>query len=67
MRCAPQCPDSQTSRYQAAIAMASWADQNSVDVIGLSEHHATEDGFSLSTPATRRHDGRGHPAYPYQR
>ena len=49
MRCAPQCPDSQTSRYQAAIAMASWADQNSVDVIGLSEHHATEDGF-LSAP-----------------
>ena len=49
MRCAPQCPDSQTNRYQAAIAMASWADQNSVDVIGLSEHHATEDGF-LSAP-----------------
>ncbi len=45
MRSAPNCPDNQASRYQAAISMAAWADNNGFDVIGLSEHHATEDGF----------------------
>jgi alkanesulfonate monooxygenase SsuD/methylene tetrahydromethanopterin reductase-like flavin-dependent oxidoreductase (luciferase family) len=49
MRCAPQCPDDQASRYRAAIDMAAWADRNAVDVLGLSEHHITEDGF-LSAP-----------------
>jgi len=49
MRSAPTCPDSADERYRAAIAMARWADHNSVDVIGLSEHHDTDDGF-LSAP-----------------
>ena len=49
MRSAPQCPDDQASRYRAAIDMAAWADRNGVDVLGLSEHHITEDGF-LAAP-----------------
>ena len=49
MRASPECPDSPTKRYRAAIEMASWADRNAVDVVGLSEHHNTEDGF-LSAP-----------------
>ncbi|MEP5569200.1 MAG: LLM class flavin-dependent oxidoreductase [Halioglobus sp.] len=49
MRSSPDCPDSQAQRYQAAIEMAAWADEVGFDVIGLSEHHATEDGF-LSAP-----------------
>ncbi len=48
MRCAPGCADSQADRYRAAIEMASWA-EDLVDVVGLSEHHCTEDGF-LSAP-----------------
>jgi hypothetical protein len=49
MRSSDQCPESATQRYRAAIEMASWADRNTVDVIGLSEHHDTSDGF-LSSP-----------------
>jgi alkanesulfonate monooxygenase SsuD/methylene tetrahydromethanopterin reductase-like flavin-dependent oxidoreductase (luciferase family) len=49
MRSAPQCPDTAAQRYQAALEMACWADRNTVDVLGLSEHHNTEDGF-LSAP-----------------
>lgn len=49
MRTAPQCPDSQADRYRAAVDMAAWADACEVDVIGLSEHHDTADGF-LSAP-----------------
>ncbi len=49
MRSAPQCTDPPAERYRAAIEMAEWADQNAVDVIGLSEHHDTGDGF-LSAP-----------------
>ncbi len=49
MRRAPQCPDSSATRYRAAIEMATWADENSIDVLGLSEHHVTGDGF-LSAP-----------------
>lgn len=49
MRSAPQCPDSPSDRYRAALEMAAWADQRAVDVVGLSEHHDTEDGF-LSAP-----------------
>src|SRR5262245_7193354 len=49
MRSSQQCPDAPADRYQAALEMASWADRNSVDVIGLSEHHNTTDGF-LSAP-----------------
>ena len=49
MRSAPQCNETPSERYHAALDMAAWADQNSVDVIGLSEHHNTTDGF-LSAP-----------------
>ncbi|CAA0115162.1 Alkanal monooxygenase alpha chain [Halioglobus japonicus] len=49
MRCAPQCTESAEERYQAALEMARWADENSIDVVGLSEHHNTNDGF-LSAP-----------------
>jgi alkanesulfonate monooxygenase SsuD/methylene tetrahydromethanopterin reductase-like flavin-dependent oxidoreductase (luciferase family) len=49
LRSAPFCPDSPASRYRAALDMAAWADEQAVDVIGLSEHHVTEDGF-LSAP-----------------
>lgn len=51
MRSAPHCPDTVRDRYKAAVDMARWADQNSIDVVGLSEHHDTEDGF-LSAPLT---------------
>lgn len=49
MRSSPECPQSAPERYRAAIDMAQWADCNTVDVVGLSEHHDTEDGF-LSAP-----------------
>lgn len=49
MRSAPQCVDDAAARYRAAIDMAAWADSHSVDVVGLSEHHVTDDGF-LSAP-----------------
>jgi len=49
MRSAPDCPEQPAERYRAAIDMACWADRNTVDVVGLSEHHATVDGF-LSSP-----------------
>jgi alkanesulfonate monooxygenase SsuD/methylene tetrahydromethanopterin reductase-like flavin-dependent oxidoreductase (luciferase family) len=49
MRSSPECPDTASDRYHAALEMAIWADRNTVDVIGLSEHHDTGDGF-LSAP-----------------
>ena len=49
MRSAPQCQEAPRDRYRAAIDMACWADRNTVDVVGLSEHHHTEDGF-LAAP-----------------
>jgi alkanesulfonate monooxygenase SsuD/methylene tetrahydromethanopterin reductase-like flavin-dependent oxidoreductase (luciferase family) len=49
MRRGPNCPDTPQARYRAALEMATWADRNSIDVIGLSEHHDTRDGF-LSAP-----------------
>lgn len=49
MRSAPDCPDAQGDRYRAAVDMAQWADGRSFDVIGLSEHHDTRDGF-LAAP-----------------
>lgn len=49
MRRSPTCPDPDTERYQAALQMAAWADRQPVDVVGLSEHHDTRDGF-LSAP-----------------
>ncbi len=51
MRSAPDCPDTQGDRYRAAIEMAAWADAQPFDVIGLSEHHDTHDGF-LCAPLT---------------
>jgi alkanesulfonate monooxygenase SsuD/methylene tetrahydromethanopterin reductase-like flavin-dependent oxidoreductase (luciferase family) len=49
MRCAPQTRETSVERYRAALDMAAWADCNTVDVVGLSEHHDTADGF-LSAP-----------------
>ncbi len=49
MRSSPGCPDSQSDRYRAAVDMAAWADKHAIDVVGLSEHHDTADGF-LSAP-----------------
>lgn len=49
MRSAPQCTETPSHRYRTAIEMACWADRNTVDVVGLSEHHVTADGF-LSAP-----------------
>jgi alkanesulfonate monooxygenase SsuD/methylene tetrahydromethanopterin reductase-like flavin-dependent oxidoreductase (luciferase family) len=49
MRCAPQCPNTPAERYRCALEMSQWADRNAVDVVGLSEHHNTTDGF-LSAP-----------------
>jgi alkanesulfonate monooxygenase SsuD/methylene tetrahydromethanopterin reductase-like flavin-dependent oxidoreductase (luciferase family) len=49
MRSAPHCKETPAERYRAALEMAVWADRNAVDVVGLSEHHDTTDGF-LSAP-----------------
>jgi alkanesulfonate monooxygenase SsuD/methylene tetrahydromethanopterin reductase-like flavin-dependent oxidoreductase (luciferase family) len=49
MRSAPHCQNTPAERYRAALEMACWADRNCVDVVGLSEHHDTVDGF-LSAP-----------------
>jgi alkanesulfonate monooxygenase SsuD/methylene tetrahydromethanopterin reductase-like flavin-dependent oxidoreductase (luciferase family) len=49
MRSAPHSPEIPASRYRAAIDMACWADDNLINVVGLSEHHDSGDGF-LSAP-----------------
>jgi alkanesulfonate monooxygenase SsuD/methylene tetrahydromethanopterin reductase-like flavin-dependent oxidoreductase (luciferase family) len=49
MRSSTKSPDTSADRYRAALDMARWADANTIDVIGLSEHHDTKDGF-LSAP-----------------
>jgi alkanesulfonate monooxygenase SsuD/methylene tetrahydromethanopterin reductase-like flavin-dependent oxidoreductase (luciferase family) len=49
MRSSPQCKDTSADRYRAALEMATWADSQLVNIIGLSEHHNTSDGF-LSAP-----------------
>lgn len=49
MRSSRSCTETAAYRYGAAIEMAAWADGNTVDVVGLSEHHDTDDGF-LSAP-----------------
>lgn len=51
MRSSPRCKEDVASRYQAVIDMTRWADQQQVDVIGLSEHHNSPDGY-LSSPLT---------------
>jgi len=48
MRSSPQGMETASQRYRTAIEMAQWADRNSIDVIGLSEHHDTVDGFLAS-------------------
>ncbi|NQX87348.1 MAG: LLM class flavin-dependent oxidoreductase [Halioglobus sp.] len=49
MRTSEHCPEGPADRYRATLDMAAWADVNTVDVVGLSEHHDTPDGF-LSAP-----------------
>ena len=49
MRSSADCEEPQSTRYAAAIDMAQWADENAIDVVGLSEHHDSPDGF-LSSP-----------------
>ncbi len=49
LRRAPTCPEPPARRYRTAIEMACWADRVGLDVIGLSEHHCSGDGF-LSAP-----------------
>lgn len=49
MRSSPECPDAMNDRYKACVDMAVWADSHSIDVVGFSEHHNTQDGF-LSSP-----------------
>lgn len=49
MRRSPSCIDTEAARYSAVLEMACWADTHTVDVVGLSEHHNTNDGF-LSAP-----------------
>jgi alkanesulfonate monooxygenase SsuD/methylene tetrahydromethanopterin reductase-like flavin-dependent oxidoreductase (luciferase family) len=47
---APGLPPSATRElYEAALDMAAWADAKGFDLIAVSEHHGTEDGF-LSSP-----------------
>ena len=49
MRTSPKCKDVPADRYHAALEMATWADTHMVNVVGLSEHHSTTDGF-LAAP-----------------
>lgn len=49
MRTAPFCPDKPADRYRAAVEMGVWADGQAIDVVGLSEHHNSSDGY-LSSP-----------------
>lgn len=51
MRCPPTGEVSAAELYQAVVEMAAWADGRGIDVIGLSEHHNTDDGF-LPSPLT---------------
>jgi alkanesulfonate monooxygenase SsuD/methylene tetrahydromethanopterin reductase-like flavin-dependent oxidoreductase (luciferase family) len=45
MRAPGKCADERAALYRAAIDMAAWADQNGCVAIGLSEHHAADDGY----------------------
>ncbi len=45
MRAPSFSPASARDLYAAALEMATWADENGFDLISLSEHHATDDGF----------------------
>lgn len=50
-RCPPGNATPAEELYRAALEMAAYADGRGVDVLGLSEHHSTEDGY-LSAPLT---------------
>ncbi len=50
-RCPPGNATPAEELYRAALEMAAYADSRGVDVIGLSEHHSTDDGY-LSAPLT---------------
>jgi alkanesulfonate monooxygenase SsuD/methylene tetrahydromethanopterin reductase-like flavin-dependent oxidoreductase (luciferase family) len=45
MRAPSFSPASAPELYAAALDMAAWADEKGFDLISLSEHHATDDGF----------------------
>jgi alkanesulfonate monooxygenase SsuD/methylene tetrahydromethanopterin reductase-like flavin-dependent oxidoreductase (luciferase family) len=45
MRCPPAGETRAEELYQAVVEMSAWADHKGISVIGLSEHHNTEDGF----------------------
>jgi len=50
-RCPPGNAVAADELYHAALEMAAYSDGRGVDVIGLSEHHNTDDGY-LSAPLT---------------
>ena len=50
-RCPPGNATPADELYRAALEMAAYADGRGVNVIGLSEHHNTDDGY-LSAPLT---------------
>ncbi len=45
---APEFGASNECLYAAALDMAQWADENGFDVLGLGEHHGSEDGYNPS-------------------
>ncbi|MCX2981908.1 LLM class flavin-dependent oxidoreductase [Halieaceae bacterium IMCC14734] len=45
MRCPANGDSSAADLYQAVLDMSEWGDTRGIDVIGLSEHHNTTDGF----------------------
>ncbi|MEH6593547.1 MAG: LLM class flavin-dependent oxidoreductase [Halioglobus sp.] len=51
MRCPPNGQTQPAEQYRAVLDMCAWGDQRGVNVIGLSEHHNTSDGF-LPSPLT---------------
>ena len=48
MRVPGKTPAEIADQYQAAIEMAQWADDKGCTSIGVSEHHAAEDGYAAS-------------------
>lgn len=49
MRCPRLTPAQAQQRYAAALEMAAWADRQGFDMLVLSEHHGSDDGY-LSSP-----------------
>ena len=48
MRVPGKSPAEVAAQYQTAIEMAQWGDENGCTSIGVSEHHAAEDGYMAS-------------------